>query len=120
MLQTEAIFAVGLVLRHSRPQVMLRKLVREDRAVGDVISVEHTEAVAWKHFEHCYVRYVPHKLDYKLSRQLLIISRGSCAENPLAHRRSSQSRATTSIFFSGFSIRRLLHPIPNRLISLQR
>ncbi|PLB45706.1 NAD(P)-binding protein [Aspergillus steynii IBT 23096] len=55
-LQTEAIFAAGLVLRHSLPQVMLRKLVREDRAVGDVISVEHTEAVGWKHFEHCYVR----------------------------------------------------------------
>ncbi|XRM46718.1 hypothetical protein ABZX51_009747 [Aspergillus tubingensis] len=35
---------------------MLRKLVREDRAVDDVISVEHTEAVGWKHFEHCYVR----------------------------------------------------------------
>lgn len=30
MLQTEAIFAVGLVLWHSRPQVMLWKLVRED------------------------------------------------------------------------------------------
>ncbi|KAK1150023.1 hypothetical protein N8T08_003581 [Aspergillus melleus] len=74
-LQTEAIFAVGLVLRHSLPQVMLRKLVREDRAVGHVISVEHTEAVGWKHFEHCYVRYV-HAQTTNYRDKLLIISRG--------------------------------------------
>lgn len=56
-LQCRALFSVGLVLRYSLPQVMLRKIVREDRTIGDVISVEHTEAVGWKHFEHCYVRY---------------------------------------------------------------
>ncbi|GIJ91259.1 hypothetical protein Asppvi_010224 [Aspergillus pseudoviridinutans] len=55
-LQCQALFAVGLVLRYSLPQVLLRKLLREDRVIGDVVSVEHTEAVGWKHFEHCYVR----------------------------------------------------------------
>lgn len=57
-LQCQSVFAVGLVLRYSLPQMLLRRLVREERVIGDVVSTEHTKAVGWKHFEHCYVRYV--------------------------------------------------------------
>jgi predicted dehydrogenase len=53
---TKTIFGICHVLRYSPHNVLLRKLVREDRAVGEVLSVEHTEPVGWWHFSHSYVR----------------------------------------------------------------
>jgi hypothetical protein len=41
----KTVFGVGHVLRYSPHNVLLRKLVRDVRVVGDVISVEHTEPV---------------------------------------------------------------------------
>ena len=52
----ETVFGICHVLRYSAHNVLLRKLVREDRVVGDVLSVEHTEPVGWWHFSHSYVR----------------------------------------------------------------
>jgi len=50
------IFGIGHVLRYSPHNVLLRKLVREEKVVGDVMSIEHTEPVGWWHFSHSYVR----------------------------------------------------------------
>ncbi|KAK1514566.1 streptomycin biosynthesis protein StrI [Colletotrichum costaricense] len=36
--------------------MLLRKLLLEDRVIGEVISVEHTEPAGWFHFSHSYVR----------------------------------------------------------------
>lgn len=36
--------------------MLLRKLLLEDRAIGELVSVEHTEPVGWFHFSHSYVR----------------------------------------------------------------
>ncbi|KAF2785689.1 streptomycin biosynthesis protein StrI [Melanomma pulvis-pyrius CBS 109.77] len=52
----EKIFSTGHVLRYSPYNMHLRKLLLEDRAIGEVISVEHTEPVGWFHFSHSYVR----------------------------------------------------------------
>ncbi|KAK7537658.1 oxidoreductase family protein [Phyllosticta citricarpa] len=52
----ERVFSIGHVLRYSPHNMLLRKLVREDRVVGDILSVEHTEPVGWWHFSHSYVR----------------------------------------------------------------
>lgn len=50
------IVSVGHVLRYSPHNILLRKLLLEDRVIGDVISIEHTEPVGWWHFSHSYVR----------------------------------------------------------------
>ncbi|PMD33018.1 NAD(P)-binding protein [Hyaloscypha variabilis F] len=50
------LFGIGHVLRYSPHNVLLRKLVREDRVIGDVMAVNHTEPVGWWHFTHSYVR----------------------------------------------------------------
>ncbi len=55
------LFTIGHVLRYSPFNTTLRKLVVEDRAIGEVMSIEHTEPVGWAHFSHSYVRYVPHQ-----------------------------------------------------------
>ncbi|KAK8172217.1 streptomycin biosynthesis protein StrI [Phyllosticta citrichinensis] len=52
----ERVFSIGHVLRYSPHNMLLRKLTREDRVVGDILSVEHTEPVGWWHFSHSYVR----------------------------------------------------------------
>ncbi|KAK8252462.1 streptomycin biosynthesis protein StrI [Phyllosticta capitalensis] len=52
----ERVFSIGHVLRYSPHNMLLRKLVREDKVVGDILSVEHTEPVGWWHFTHSYVR----------------------------------------------------------------
>ncbi|KAF2244150.1 streptomycin biosynthesis protein StrI [Trematosphaeria pertusa] len=52
----EKIFSTGHVLRYSPHNMHLRRLLLEDRAIGEVISVEHTEPVGWFHFSHSYVR----------------------------------------------------------------
>jgi hypothetical protein len=52
-----ALFAIGHVLRYSPQNLLLRELLLKDEVIGDVISVEHTEAIGWWHFSHSYVRY---------------------------------------------------------------
>jgi predicted dehydrogenase len=56
VLGKKTVFGIGHVLRYSPHNVSLRKLVREERAIGDVLSVEHTEPVGWWHFSHSFVR----------------------------------------------------------------
>jgi predicted dehydrogenase len=55
-LRKKTIFGICHVLRYSPHNMLLHKLVREDKVVGDIISVEHTEPVGWWHFGHSYVR----------------------------------------------------------------
>ncbi|KAF7558874.1 hypothetical protein G7046_g5282 [Stylonectria norvegica] len=54
--QASKVFSVGHVLRYSPHNIMLRKLLVEDRVIGDISSVIHTEPVGWWHFTHSYVR----------------------------------------------------------------
>ena len=56
VLGRKTIFSICHVLRYSPHNMLLHKLVRENRVVGDIISVEHTEPVGWWHFTHSYVR----------------------------------------------------------------
>ncbi|KAK5651729.1 hypothetical protein OQA88_11691 [Cercophora sp. LCS_1] len=50
------IFSIGHVLRYSPHNILLRKLLLEDRVIGDILSVSHTEPIGWWHFTHSYVR----------------------------------------------------------------
>ncbi|KAL2869578.1 Gfo/Idh/MocA family protein [Aspergillus lucknowensis] len=50
------LFGIGHVMRYAPINQMIRKLVCEDDAVGDIVSIEHTENVGWWHFAHSYVR----------------------------------------------------------------
>ena len=50
------IFSIGHVLRYSPHNMLLRKLLLEDRVIGDILSINHTEPVGWWHFAHSYVR----------------------------------------------------------------
>jgi predicted dehydrogenase len=52
----KTIFGIGHVLRYAPHNVLLRKLVREEKVCGEVMSVEHTEPVGWWHYTHSYVR----------------------------------------------------------------
>jgi predicted dehydrogenase len=52
----KTVFGIGHVLRYAPHNMLLRKLVREQRVIGEIMSVEHTEPVGWWHFEHSYVR----------------------------------------------------------------
>ncbi|GIJ87797.1 hypothetical protein Asppvi_006710 [Aspergillus pseudoviridinutans] len=52
----DKIFSIGHVLRYSPHNILLRKLLLLDRAIGDIVSLEHTEPVGWWHFSHSYVR----------------------------------------------------------------
>jgi predicted dehydrogenase len=54
----KTIFGIGHVLRYSPQNVLLRKLVREEKVLGDLLSVEHTEPIGWWHMAHSFVRYV--------------------------------------------------------------
>lgn len=56
VLGKKTIFGIGHVLRYSPHNIMLRKLVREEKVVGDVVSVEHTEPIGWWHMAHSFVR----------------------------------------------------------------
>ncbi|KAL2795103.1 hypothetical protein BJX66DRAFT_176123 [Aspergillus keveii] len=51
-----SIFSIGHVLRYSPHNLLLRRLVREEKVIGDVVSIEHTEPVGFWHFAHSYVR----------------------------------------------------------------
>ena len=52
----QAIFSIGHVLRYSPHNMLLRELLIEERVIGDILSIEHTEPVGWWHFSHSYVR----------------------------------------------------------------
>ncbi|KAK3383924.1 hypothetical protein B0T24DRAFT_606791 [Lasiosphaeria ovina] len=52
----QAVFSIGHVLRYSPHNKMLRRLIHEHHAIGEVLSVVHTEPVGWWHFTHSYVR----------------------------------------------------------------
>jgi predicted dehydrogenase len=54
----QTVFGIGHVLRYSPQNMMLRRLVREEGRVGQVVSVEHTEPVGWWHMAHSFVRFV--------------------------------------------------------------
>ncbi|KAI9371890.1 hypothetical protein BJX61DRAFT_509776 [Aspergillus egyptiacus] len=51
-----SIFSIGHVLRYSPHNLLLRKLVRQQKVIGEIVSVEHTEPVGYWHFAHSYVR----------------------------------------------------------------
>ncbi|KAL8837602.1 MAG: hypothetical protein Q9170_002479 [Blastenia crenularia] len=53
---SRALFSVGHVLHYSPHNILLRKLLVEDRVIGEILSIEHTEPVGWWHFSHSYVR----------------------------------------------------------------
>ena len=52
----KTVFSVGHVLRYSPHNMLLRKLLLQDKVIGDVLSIEHTEPVGWWHFAHSFVR----------------------------------------------------------------
>jgi predicted dehydrogenase len=52
------VFSIGHVLRYSPHNMLLRQLLLEDRVIGEVMSINHTEPVGWWHFTHSYVRCV--------------------------------------------------------------
>lgn len=73
----EKVFSIGHVLRYSPHNMLLRRLLLEDKAIGEVMSVNHTEPVGWWHFTHSYVRYVPrqHKTPKLTRRQRKLAKR---------------------------------------------
>ena len=52
------LFSIGHVLRYSPRNMLLRKRLLEDKAIGDIMSVKHTEPVGWWHFAHSFVSSV--------------------------------------------------------------
>ncbi|KAI0018506.1 oxidoreductase family protein [Xylariomycetidae sp. FL0641] len=54
--QPDTVFSIGHVMRYSPHNMTLRKLLLEDRVIGDILSVMHTEPVGFWHFSHSYVR----------------------------------------------------------------
>lgn len=58
VLGRKTVFGIGHVLRYSPFNRELRRLVREEGVIGDVVSIEHTEPIGWWHMSHSYVRFV--------------------------------------------------------------
>ncbi|TLD37141.1 NAD(P)-binding protein [Venturia nashicola] len=56
VLGRKTVFGIGHVLRYSPFNRELRRLVREEGLIGDVVSIEHTEPIGWWHMSHSYVR----------------------------------------------------------------
>ncbi|KAJ2901540.1 putative streptomycin biosynthesis protein [Zalerion maritima] len=52
----KTVFGIGHVLRYSPHNLLLRKLLVQDKVIGDILSVVHTEPVGYWHFAHSYVR----------------------------------------------------------------
>ncbi|KAJ3496280.1 hypothetical protein NLG97_g2770 [Lecanicillium saksenae] len=50
------VFSIGHVLRYTQHNMLLRKLIVEDKIIGNISSVVHTEPVGWWHFAHSFVR----------------------------------------------------------------
>jgi predicted dehydrogenase len=57
-LAPSTIFSIGHVLRYSPHNMLLRKLLLEDKVIGEIMAVNHTEPAGWWHFTHSYVRLV--------------------------------------------------------------
>ncbi|KAE8145633.1 hypothetical protein BDV25DRAFT_133607 [Aspergillus avenaceus] len=55
-IQPKTIFSIGHVLRYSPHNILLRRLLLQDRVIGDIVSLEHCEPIGWWHFAHSYVR----------------------------------------------------------------
>lgn len=53
---SNTVFSIGHVLRYSPHNIEMRRLLLEERVLGDVLNVVHTEPVGWWHFSHSYVR----------------------------------------------------------------
>lgn len=54
--QDSRVFSIGHVLRYSPHNRVLRRLLVEEKIIGEIASVMHTEPVGWRHFTHSYVR----------------------------------------------------------------
>jgi predicted dehydrogenase len=50
------LFSIGHVLRYSPHNMLLRKLLLQDKVIGDIMSVDHTEPIGWWYFSHGFVR----------------------------------------------------------------
>ncbi|KAL2802076.1 hypothetical protein BJX63DRAFT_415981 [Aspergillus granulosus] len=50
------LFGIGHVMRYAPINQLMHKLIYEEGAIGDIVSIEHTENVGWWHFAHSYVR----------------------------------------------------------------
>lgn len=48
--------SIGHVLRYSPHNILLRDLLVDQQAIGEIVSIEHTEPIGWWHFSHSYVR----------------------------------------------------------------
>jgi predicted dehydrogenase len=102
LLGKKTIFSICHVLRYSPHNILLRKLVRDDKVAGDIISVEHTEPIGWWHYTHSYVRY-----DFSLPFWIHSGSNhaygteATGVANLLLHHHSLPSHAMTLIFFFG-------------------
>jgi predicted dehydrogenase len=96
------IFSIGHVLRYSPHNMLLRKLLLEDKVIGEIMSINHTEPVGWWHFTHSYVRYV---FFTNLHTSMLTIEGVIGARNRPRHPPFSPNHATTSTSYSGCSAR---------------
>ena len=54
--QQGRLLAVGHVLRYSPFNMLLKRLVSTENAIGKVVHIQHTERTGWWHFAHSYVR----------------------------------------------------------------
>jgi predicted dehydrogenase len=52
----QQLFSIGHVLRYSPHNMLLRKLLLEERVIGEITYVNHTEPIGWWHFAHSFVR----------------------------------------------------------------
>lgn len=96
------IFSIGHVLRYSPHNMLLRKLLLEDKVIGEIMSINHTEPVGWWHFTHSYVRYLSMNMFFQNIN--LTISGATGEKNPPPHPPSSPNPATTSTSSSGSSV----------------
>lgn len=54
--QRGLVFSIGHVMRYSPHNIELRRLLLQDRVVGEILDVVHTEPIGHWHFAHSYVR----------------------------------------------------------------
>ncbi|KAI4166155.1 MAG: hypothetical protein LQ342_000041 [Letrouitia transgressa] len=52
----ESVLSTGHVLHYSPHNMLLKTLLKDYQAIGEILSIEHTEPVGWWHFSHSYVR----------------------------------------------------------------
>lgn len=73
----DRVFGICHVLRYSPFNMLLRRLVRDENIIGDILSIEHTEPIGWWHASHSYVRYVLQYAAVALVPSQLINHRGN-------------------------------------------